>query len=92
MGKNYDIRQSQLDELVKTKKERKLIAESILKEVDDVKSNLKNVDVQNEAVIDVLKKHYRRGRISKPIAKMLIENGVDNKDLLLVGMKLNDIL
>ena len=86
MKKNYIIRKTQLDELVRVKKERKLVAEQIMIEISSAKTNLKEATFQNEAVADILRKYFKRGNLTKPVARILIESGIKNNDLLSAGI------
>ena len=70
----YIIKESQINELIQRKQDKKL-ANKIISKIDKVNKNLNESIIINEAVNDILKIYNKKGLINNYIKEQLINSG-----------------
>lgn len=70
----YIIKESQITELIRRKKDKNL-ANKIISKIDKVNKNLNESIIINEAVNDILKIYNKKGLINSYIKEELINSG-----------------
>jgi len=70
----YIIKESQINELIQRKQDKKIVSKIIAK-IDKVNKNLNESIIINEAVSDILKIYNKKGLINNYIKDQLINSG-----------------
>ena len=87
--KKYIISESQFKFLVEKKKQEKVkyITNRIVEDIEKSKKNLNESTMLNEAIVDTLKKYFRKGLLTTAvIASLLANNNVQAQDLVAAGV------
>ena len=89
--KKYIISENQYNKLIEIKKKEKILAEKLIEDINKRKNNINESTILNEAIVDVLKKYFRKGLLTTAVISSLLSNNVDAKDLISAGVSQNEI-
>ena len=89
--KKYIISENQYNKLIEIKKKEKILAEKLIKDINKRKKYINESAIMNEAIVDVLKKYFRKGLLTTAVISSLLSNNVDAKDLISAGVSQNEI-
>lgn len=89
--KKYLITESQYNKLIELKKTENSTIKNIIEEINKRKNNINESTILNEAIVDVLKKYFRKGLLTTAVISSLLSNNVDAKDLISAGVSQNEI-
>ena len=76
MAKKYILTKEQYNTLIENKKQEKKLLNNILEEINRVKKGLNESTIKSDAVSDIIRKHHRKGNLTKYVISGLSEKGI----------------